>query len=127
MIIGHGLRRNLDIFRHNQESCGPLDDSSETSNSLKSTVFWDITPCSPLKVNRCCGGTYRFHLQGRKISRAICSSEISFDFQRTTRRYIPEDSTFHNHSCENLKSYNGFYVVILSKRVTLPSVFFLSA
>jgi hypothetical protein len=35
---------------------------------------------------------------------AIYSSETSFDFQRTTRRYIPEDSTLHNHRCENLKS-----------------------
>jgi hypothetical protein len=31
--------------------------------------------------------------------------ETSVDFQRTTRRYIPEDSTLHNHRCENLKSY----------------------
>jgi hypothetical protein len=36
---------------------------------------------------------------------AICSSETSADFQRTTRCYIPEDSTLHNHRCENLKSY----------------------
>jgi hypothetical protein len=36
----------------------------------------------------------------------ICSSETSVDFQRTTRRYIPEDSTLHNHRCENLTSYN---------------------
>jgi hypothetical protein len=34
--------------------------------NLKSTVFWDITPCSPLRVNRRFGGTYRLHLQGRK-------------------------------------------------------------
>jgi hypothetical protein len=27
------------------------------------------------------------------------------DFQWTTRRYIPEDKSLHNHSCENLKSY----------------------
>jgi hypothetical protein len=33
---------------------------------------------------------------------AICSSETSADFQRTTRRYIPEDIT-HNHRCKNLK------------------------
>jgi hypothetical protein len=32
---------------------------------LKSTIFWDITPCSPLSVNRRFGGTYRLHLQGR--------------------------------------------------------------
>jgi hypothetical protein len=36
---------------------------------------------------------------------AICSSETSVDFQRTTQRYIPEDGTLHNHRCENLKSY----------------------
>jgi hypothetical protein len=36
---------------------------------------------------------------------AICSSEISVDFQQTTRRYIPEDSSLHNHRCENLKSF----------------------
>jgi hypothetical protein len=34
------------------------------------------------------------------------SSETSVGAQRTTRRYIPEDSTLHNHRCENLKSYN---------------------
>jgi hypothetical protein len=41
---------------------------------MKSTIFWDITPCSPLKVNRRFGGK-------------------SVDFQRTIRRYIPEFGT----------------------------------
>jgi hypothetical protein len=36
---------------------------------------------------------------------AVCSFEISADFQRTRRRYIPQDSTLHNHRCENLESY----------------------
>jgi hypothetical protein len=31
---------------------------------MKSTIFWDITPCSPLKINR-----HRLHLQGPRISR----------------------------------------------------------
>jgi hypothetical protein len=31
---------------------------------MKSCVFWNITPCSPLKVNRRFGGTRRYHLQG---------------------------------------------------------------
>jgi hypothetical protein len=35
----------------------------------------------------------------------ICSSETSIDFQRTARRYSPQDSALHNHRCENLKSY----------------------
>jgi hypothetical protein len=30
---------------------------------------------------------------------AICSSETSVDFQRTTRRYIPEDSTLQIFYC----------------------------
>jgi hypothetical protein len=33
---------------------------------LKSTIFWDIMPCSPLSVNRRFGGTYRLHIEGRK-------------------------------------------------------------
>jgi hypothetical protein len=106
---------------------------------FKNTIFWDITPCRPLKVYRRFGGTYRLYLQGRRISRAssgfppaftlvscsaysstlkieaICSSETSVDFQQTTRRYIPEDSTLHNHRCENLKSYIIFSVRIISQ------------
>jgi hypothetical protein len=34
-----------------------------TEGIIKSTIFWDITPCSPLKVNQCFRGTYRLHLQ----------------------------------------------------------------
>jgi hypothetical protein len=105
-----------------------------TAVVMKSTIFWDITPSSPLKVNRF-GRTYCLHLQGwrnnfsknQQVSRwqaesayllvlaeiisstpkmeAICSSESSVATQQTTRRHIPEDDTFHNHRCESLKSY----------------------
>jgi hypothetical protein len=37
---------------------------------------------------------------------ATCSSETSAEFERTTRRYIPEDNTLHNHCRENLKNVN---------------------
>jgi hypothetical protein len=89
---------------------------------MKSTIFWDITPRSPLRVNRRFGGTYCLHLQGRrnKLSKksacllpaftlvscsayffilkmeAICSSETSVDTQRTTLRYIPKDGTLQS-------------------------------
>jgi hypothetical protein len=33
---------------------------------MKNAVFWDVTPCIYC-VNRRFGGTYRLHLQGRKI------------------------------------------------------------
>jgi hypothetical protein len=38
---------------------------------------------------------------------AICSTEMSVDFHWTTQRYIPEDSTHHNHHCENLKKFTS--------------------
>jgi hypothetical protein len=37
-----------------------------TAVVMKSTIFWDITPCSPLSVNRRFGGTYLLHLRCRK-------------------------------------------------------------
>jgi hypothetical protein len=81
--------------------------------NLKSIIFWDMTPCSPLSITRRFGGSYRLHLQGRGLlnyssilkMEAICSSKTSGTTQRTTRRHIPEDDTLHNHRCENLKSY----------------------
>jgi hypothetical protein len=40
-----------------------------TAVVMMSTIFWDITPCSPLKVNWLFGGSYRLYLQGRRIRR----------------------------------------------------------
>jgi hypothetical protein len=37
---------------------------------MKSSVFLDITLYSRLTINRSFGGTYRFHLQGRRICHA---------------------------------------------------------
>jgi hypothetical protein len=42
---------------------------------------------------------------------ATFSFETSVDFQRTTRRNIPEDRTLQNHRCENLNSYIILYFV----------------
>jgi hypothetical protein len=42
--------------------------NAEKNSPLKSTIFWDITTCSLLNVNRRFGETYRLHLQGRWIS-----------------------------------------------------------
>jgi hypothetical protein len=83
-----------------------------TAVIMKSAIFWDITPCSPLKVNRRFRGTCRLHLQGRnRAVLAICfhagfllglffgSEDKSdtflrnFEFERSTRRYIPAYST----------------------------------
>jgi hypothetical protein len=59
-----------------------------TAVVMKSTIFWDITPCSPLSVNRRFGGTYRIHLQGRIICRARNQRESRWPCQLTFRRNI---------------------------------------
>jgi hypothetical protein len=80
---------------------------------MKSSIFLDIKSCNPVKFNRRLGGKYRLHLQGETISQArneheenskqsssFCplpaedggdiSSDMSVDFDQTTRRDIPE-------------------------------------
>jgi hypothetical protein len=44
-------------------SCGSF---KGTENKLKISIFWDITPCSPLKVNWRFGRVFRLHLQDRR-------------------------------------------------------------
>jgi hypothetical protein len=45
---------------------------------MKRSVFWDITPRSPLYVNRCFGGTCRLHLQGQRISQPRHQREVCY-------------------------------------------------
>jgi hypothetical protein len=84
-----------------------------TAVVMKSTILLDTTPCSSLKVNRRFWGTHRALLCSPPAFTmvsclaycsalnmgAICSSETSVDFHRTTRRYIPEDSTLRYYPC----------------------------
>jgi hypothetical protein len=45
-----------------------------------------------------------------KMKVTCSSAEISVDFERTTRRYIPDDRILCNHNCENLISDMEFYM-----------------
>jgi hypothetical protein len=70
-----------------------------TAVVMKSSIFWDITPCtcSPLKVNRRFGGTCCLHLQVGKIchtrNQRICGNKHSSTWLiiRTwrQRRHVP--------------------------------------
>jgi hypothetical protein len=73
----------------------------EIFESMKNTVFWDVVPCSSC-LNRHFGGTYRLHLQGRKIRER--GTSVSWLLQ-SARRHIPENCILHSHRRENLKSY----------------------
>jgi hypothetical protein len=123
-------------------------------HNVKSSIFWGIMLCSPLKIDRRFGGTYRLFLQGRRISQrgnqnvvnvallatcftllsclsysstlkmeALCSSETSIEFQRTTWRYIREERTLYNHRCENLNSCYGVGLGFIFLAVVLRSSF----
>jgi hypothetical protein len=81
-----------------------------------SSVFGDVTPCSPARINQRLGGPYRLYLQetSKKQARiaacfllvsclaysstlkmeAICSSEMLIGFYRTTWYYTQEDRIF---------------------------------
>jgi hypothetical protein len=62
---------------------------------MKSSILWDITQRSPLKVNRRFGEKYRLYLQGRRSRvRNQCESSSQGNFQKTTLRCISEDRIF---------------------------------
>jgi hypothetical protein len=62
---------------------------------MKSTIFWDIMLCSPLKAELCLPPSFTLVSCTAYVStlkmEAKGSSEMSVDSQQTTRRYIPED------------------------------------
>jgi hypothetical protein len=49
--------------------------------SMKFGVFWDVAPCSQVEVDL--------------MMEAVCTSEMSVNFNLTTWRYIPKDSKLH--------------------------------
>jgi hypothetical protein len=71
----------------------------------------DITPCSPLSVNRRFGGTYRRNLQGRKISRARYQRESSCSTYLWTLRWR------WNVPLKRRLNLNGLHGVISQKMV----------
>jgi hypothetical protein len=47
-----------------------------TAFVIKISIFWNITPFSPLKIDRRFGGTCRFQLQGLRISKASNNRDV---------------------------------------------------
>lgn len=83
---------------------------------VKSTVLWDVTPCSLVEVHKYLGQPYCLHLQGCKVSQAITFaymllagclvysltlnmeatlySETSVNLRYTTWLHMPEDNCY---------------------------------
>jgi hypothetical protein len=69
---------------------------------MNSSVFWDITLHSPLKVSWHFGGTCQLRLQGIKINQArhyheAGSKQRYTPLKQTTKHYIPEGRTLLDH------------------------------
>jgi hypothetical protein len=81
-----------------------------TAVVVKNTIFWDITPCSPLNASRCFGITYRLNLQGRRTSRARNPSESRWQAEQALKMeaIIPP---------KRLLTFNGLHGVITQKIV----------
>jgi hypothetical protein len=92
MEATYSSEMSVDFYRNTRRYM-PED---TTLSVLKNAVFSDVAPCRTC-VNRRYGGTYRLHLQGRKIRER--GTSVS-----RWRRHIPEDSILHNHRRENIKS-----------------------
>jgi hypothetical protein len=95
---------------------GRIKLSKRKTSCLKSSNFFDMASCSPLKVKRRFGRICRLNLQGVATyftlvsclayasslkTEATCSS-VGW-LSTAAQRRIP-DVSLHNHRCENLKS-----------------------
>jgi hypothetical protein len=45
-------------------------DKTRNAYILKSAMFWNVTPSSPVEISQCFGDKYCPHLQGRRVSQA---------------------------------------------------------
>jgi hypothetical protein len=70
-----------------------LTEVEKTSRSLEAltnrTVFWDLKPYNPLRVNRRFGGTYHLHFQGPIIF--IARNRAGSTCHLLQRYFDPED------------------------------------
>jgi hypothetical protein len=61
------------------------------------TASWDTGPCSLVEIDRL--------IIIAQMIEAVCTSETSEYFYKSTRRNIPEDSHLDTRRRENLKSH----------------------
>jgi hypothetical protein len=54
-------------MKSEHSSYSPAPGDYELKRTMKNAVFWGVAPCRCSRFNRRFGGSYRLHLQGRKI------------------------------------------------------------
>jgi hypothetical protein len=112
--------------------CYPVRFEVFTAVVMKSIIFWDMTPCSPLSFKVRFGGIYGPHLQGRRNR----FSKTSKQSRARWRRYVPPKcrlklNGLHGvisqkmipficyHAVQNLSSFR-----LLSENLKIEIIFF---
>jgi hypothetical protein len=75
---------------------------------MKSSVFWDATLCSTLKINQCFRGTCRLHLQGQRTNQHEAGSRRS---SADLDLFDPEDKG--NMKCQ--LTFSGLHNIVSQK------------
>jgi hypothetical protein len=87
--------------------------------SMKSSIFWDITTCNPLKVDGRFGGIFRHHLQGRRISQIKNQRVSSWQAEHASRCFLAwlilRPWSYRRHIPPNRVTFNGLQDVITEK------------
>jgi hypothetical protein len=63
---------------------------------MKSTILWDITPCSPLIVNRRFRGTYHLHLFLQNGLHGVISQKMELFMTTGVRTSNPAQCSFYS-------------------------------
>jgi hypothetical protein len=83
-----------------------------TVEAVKSSIFWDIMPCSLIKVNQDCGGKYCPDLKGQRRCGKVCAKMKFkiFTYSALGAVMVPQHfvshrlSSFHAFQFPNLES-----------------------
>jgi hypothetical protein len=111
-------RLRLNLRHHSKNGVGfeviiTVVMKSSTSGTCRRVVRWKSTDTSVQMARRIFGWPLAFTLvscsaYSRTLkTEAICSFETSVNFQRTTRRYIPEDTFLHKGSISELRTWHS--------------------
>jgi hypothetical protein len=91
------------------------EDEVFTEVVIKIIIFWDITPCIPLNVDRRFGGTYRLHLQGRsnefsnkRASKQVALNGLDGVMSQKMILFLMKICLFNQNQCRVLPMYS-FY------------------
>jgi hypothetical protein len=94
---------------------------------MKIYLFWDITPCSPSKVNQIFGGTGRPHLQSRRISQARNKHEAAsrglLQVEFLLRLFFDPDDGVEHLSQKHRLTFNELHEIIYQKRKLFRVIF----